>query len=76
MGVSVEIPHDDFISDVTGGALPLQPDRKPLGVRIKLAWPLGHRNAGVIHKHYARWIDGSDSRREATQVDRVFQKRA
>ncbi len=41
-----------------------------------IARQLGHRNVGVTHKHYARWIDGSDSRREAKKVDRVFRKRA
>ena len=37
-----------------------------------IARQLGHKNAAVTHKHYARWIDGSDSRKEARRVSRLF----
>lgn len=37
-----------------------------------VARQLGHKNAAVTHKHYARWIDGSDSRKEAKKVSRLF----
>lgn len=37
-----------------------------------IARQLGHKNAAVTHKHYARWIDGSDSRKEARKVNRLF----
>lgn len=37
-----------------------------------IARQLGHKNAAVTHKHYARWIDGSDSWKEARRVSRLF----
>lgn len=39
-----------------------------------IARQLGHKNAAVTHKHYARWIDGSDSRKEARKVSRLFDR--
>jgi len=39
-----------------------------------VARQLGHRNAGVTHKHYARWIDGSDSLKEAAKINQLFGK--
>jgi integrase len=40
-----------------------------------IARQLGHKNAGVTHSYYARWIDGSESRKEAAKVNRLLQRR-
>lgn len=40
-----------------------------------IARQLGHKNASVTHSYYARWIDGSESRKEAAKVNRLFGRR-
>lgn len=40
-----------------------------------IARQLGHKNASVTHSYYARWIDGSESRKEAAKINRLFPRR-
>lgn len=37
-----------------------------------LSGQLGHKTPAVLHRHYARWIPGSESLKEAAKVNRVF----
>jgi integrase len=37
-----------------------------------IARQLGHVNAAMLFKHYAKWIDGADSGREAAKLNALF----